>query len=590
VARRGLGALPENLQNSLYPVGTLNSNYNDTLSDPMWNTMRQIASVPYPSLPYAGEGEQNPWGTRGGPFYIDNPTVAVNTGGAIISGGGGRRGTTQLFGLGDAALTTPFPYQIKNPFITGNTFWYTGSPVLNKGEPRFVNDAEEFLRSAVVDSDWERVEAWLGWALRNGLTASKLTDIDFGRYKWTGTSLNKKYYPFSSTDYRTFYDRFLRFAATTAPADADCIRSRMNLTMQAVQSSPRNQFVLRLSDCPLSLSWESAVLTMAAMIALPIAIAGIATLAAGAAAGAAAGTTAAVGTAGAAGATGAAVGATAVGIETVTVVASALPVLGAGAAVISTGTALAAGSVIAAVAPPPIAPPEIPIPVGIETVTVTATSAGVAPLVPIASAGAAIGAGTIVATATPPAPVEPTIETVTVEASTEPVPPPPLLPVATAVTAVASVLPPAPFEPIETVTVEASAETIHIDPLEAAATGVTAIALTQPFIDVPEPQLPEIDTDESLIDRVTTGLTDAVSSVGADAVIGQLEQYLQDLLGRPPTPTEVDQWSDWVDTGGTTPPPHITSAASTWAFWILGGVIALAIYEYSRRKKRRKSH
>ena len=45
-----LGALPENLQNDLYPVGYPNSNYNDVIGKSQWDLMRQAIATGYPEI------------------------------------------------------------------------------------------------------------------------------------------------------------------------------------------------------------------------------------------------------------------------------------------------------------------------------------------------------------------------------------------------------------------------------------------------------------------------------------------------------------------------------------------------------------
>lgn len=565
----GLGALPENLQNSLYPVGYQNSNYNDVIGNPQWNTMKEIAAKPYGVTAYAGNGVQNPWGTSASAGYaFSNTGVMVRESGETIAstgtvtgGGGGAakgRGKVQmegLSGLGDVlGLATAFPYRIKEPFITGNNFWYTGQPTLNRGEPKYYNDAQEFLRSALVDSDWDRVEAWLGWALQNGMTRDKLTMFDFGRMKYTGSGLTKKMYPFSKADIRSFYERFLRFTATSSPADRTCIQNKYAMAMKAVDSSPRNQFGLHLSDCPLTTSWEHALLTMVAMVAIPVALAAVATLAVGAAAAGAgagaAGGAAAGGAAAGAGAGAGAVAATVIpaGIEVVTVAATALPVIGASTAIVSAGAAIAAGSVVAAAAPPPLAPPEIaPPPAGIETVTVSAAAIpAVTPAVPVAIAGSAIGAGAaIVATSTPP-PI--------VQAQTPP-----------------------PSDVIETVTVEAAPISAPPPPIIAASAipGVVSIALDAPTISVPEPNPIYEDPQPTVADTVKNGLIDAVEQYGADYVSSELVDYLTGLLGRPPTQSEIDQYQDWLNDGAN-PDDAPGNTTAIVGFALLGALLVYA--------------
>src|SRR5580658_4520986 len=54
-----------------------------------------------------------------------------------------------------------FPWPIQEPAYTGNYFWWNGSAVLNIGYPIYANDCWEFLRFALVDSDFESVAQWL---------------------------------------------------------------------------------------------------------------------------------------------------------------------------------------------------------------------------------------------------------------------------------------------------------------------------------------------------------------------------------------------------------------------------------------------
>lgn len=282
---------------------------------------------------------------------------------------------------------------------------------------------------------------------------------------------------------------------------------------------------------------------------------------------------------------GATAGATATGIETVVVSASAIAPVTAG----TVAAGLASGTIAATAAAPAITAPSATIEtVVVQAAPVSAVSAG--------SVAAGVGAGTIAATATAPPIVAPSpvIETVVTEAA--PISETPITAgtvaagVAAGTIAATATAPAITSQPvIETVTVEAPADTIQIDPVEAAVIGTSAIALTQPVINVPEPNLPEIDEGEpSLTDRVVTGLEDAIANFGADWVVSQLERYLQDLLGRQPTQTEIDEWEDWINGGGSTPPPTVSSSPK-WVYWLLGAAIAYALYEYSREPKKRRN-
>lgn len=56
-----------------------------------------------------------------------------------------------------------FPWQISQPHWSRQTLWWTGRTVLNAGAPQFSNDCIEYLRSALVDSDFARVKNFIMW-------------------------------------------------------------------------------------------------------------------------------------------------------------------------------------------------------------------------------------------------------------------------------------------------------------------------------------------------------------------------------------------------------------------------------------------
>lgn len=85
-----------------------------------------------------------------------------------------------------------FPYTIKQPAWTGNFFWYTGGPVLNVGYPRYSNDCLEFLRFAVVDSNWDDVLKWFEWAAASfKWSYADAQRWNFGAFRW----INARYAP-----------------------------------------------------------------------------------------------------------------------------------------------------------------------------------------------------------------------------------------------------------------------------------------------------------------------------------------------------------------------------------------------------------
>ena len=179
-------------------------------------------------------------------------------------------------------MATEFPYPIREPFLTRNIAWYTGAAIANVGEPQYVNDDREYLRSAMVDSDWERVEKWLAWKF------SKMTPKDiqafyksfnFGSYKWVkvGTGSGRRYLPFSPLDLETFYGRFKRFA-TGKDATRQCIedtlaqhkrnyeRDRARTTTANVPQS------LVISVCPVQITLADGLMKIVGLTAFVIAV------------------------------------------------------------------------------------------------------------------------------------------------------------------------------------------------------------------------------------------------------------------------------------------------------------------------------
>lgn len=330
------------------------------------------------------------------PVITSPPILTISK--PLVGSGGGR----QLEGIGEEPAgyyRSKFPYQNKPPSVTGNLYWYEKKAVINRGMPKFSNDAEEFLRYALIDSNWEDVERWLGWALANNMAINPnisqdvfLPFIDFGAYKFTvAPDGQRTYYPFSLQDYETFFQSLLKYASRT-PVTGSCLRKKLELYRDAIRSSPRNQFSLRLSSCPIEADFVKGFLTFAGLVAFAVAVAltagaasaaaGSVSSAAGAGAGAGAGTAA---TAGAAGAAAGGVGAGSIAaasvaplIETVVVTAAA-PVISAG----TIAAGLTAGAIVASTAPAVFSTPTLsPVEAPIETVVVQASPIAPAPVLP----------------------------------------------------------------------------------------------------------------------------------------------------------------------------------------------------------------
>lgn len=202
----------------------------------------------------------------------------------------------------DQGVKVAFPYEIPPPHYTGNLWWHDGRAILNAGQPRWLNDPREYLRSAMVDSDWDAVEKWMVWQVANGMTYQGLTEFLFSVYKYIGGGASPPVYlPFSRADYETFYRKFKRFA-NGDPASERCIDDtrkkieKFNANQVKYGSGGRVPYQLMIGVCPTRGVWWRGFLIMAAAVA---AIYGGATLIANIAAGS--GTAGATGAAGAAG-------------------------------------------------------------------------------------------------------------------------------------------------------------------------------------------------------------------------------------------------------------------------------------------------
>lgn len=614
----GLNDLPENWQNPLYSPGTPNTNYQDAVNGSNYQThqtyliISDLAKKGYPELPYAGPGVQNP-GTI--PSEIPSvyfppppprPISVVNTAPPPIliattapveqpiyvppavappppvyvpppppvyvpppppvfvpKTGSGFRPKASLSDIPEDQKSA-FPMPIRGMSVTGNMYWYQGQPVLNRGVPIYFNDANEFLRHAMVESNWDDVEIWLAWAIANGYPQDKLYAIDFGRYKYSqGPTGPRVYFPFSAADYSSFFDRFIKYA-TAVPADRDCINKKKELYRRAVASNPRNQFQLSLSDCPLTTGWALGLLKAVAVIAIPYAIATAATaIAAAGATTAAAGTAgaaASVGASGSVAATGAGIGAGAIStaasvaipvIETVVVTAAAPVLTVAGAASIAAG--ISAGAILATVTPPPLSAPSIPTPQAaptpqpvIETVVVQASAApAISPVV----------SGAIIATAAAPAILAPSISA----------------------------------QPIETITVQGQRPTeIQLDPETAAIVGSSIINASIPDIQLPgAPEVPAFDSGNGIVDQ----LKQAAGTAASDFLKSKLEESLSKKLGANmgmETTLPFEEYAPIGTSVSTRPSGEGVQSLSSRLLPVILGLIAFAAVFATTQKRARK--
>jgi hypothetical protein len=120
-------------------------------------------------------------------------------------------------GLTDKAVpyleADSFPGTILEPHYTNALYWNTGYPVLNRGAPTSTHDPVEYLRSAVIDSDWDTVAAWYAYFIQNKLTKFGNSNSHF----WDLAQLNindfryvvlddgsRGYFPMSNWDVKQF--------------------------------------------------------------------------------------------------------------------------------------------------------------------------------------------------------------------------------------------------------------------------------------------------------------------------------------------------------------------------------------------------
>lgn len=247
------------------------------------------------------------------------------------------------------------------------------------------------------------------------------------------------------------------------------------------------------------------------------------------------GTAAGVGTGGvtASGAAGAVVP---VGIETVVVTAAAPAIITAGGAAIGAGAA----AVAAAAPPPPLSTPD---PLTIETVVTEAAAIPSGTVAGTVGAGVAAGAITAVATAPPIIDMSNVIETV--------------------------------------VTTGKAPEPFPVDAATTAATGLVTVGITQPVINVPEPTLPEIEGDQSLLDRVK----DIAGNIG-DIISG----FLGLPTGAAPGTDTGNGLPNWLNPTDVKNPSLLDYLKSPLIWGPLLLVIAAAAMGKKRKKVRRKRH
>lgn len=110
-----------------------------------------------------------------------------------------------------APRITHFDQKIFNPHFTDALNWTTGgNRVLNIGNPTSLYDPVEYLRSALIDSDWDRVAYWYAFYIKSmyaytqnyGPEYYQISQLNMPNYKYVvNPNGTRTYYPMSSADF-----------------------------------------------------------------------------------------------------------------------------------------------------------------------------------------------------------------------------------------------------------------------------------------------------------------------------------------------------------------------------------------------------
>lgn len=121
--------------------------------------------------------------------------------------------SNQKFAPSEAPQIVDLLSPILNPHTTTALSWLTGGPILNIGAPRSIYDPYEYLRSALIDSDWDRVTAWFAFyisKLWDNVSHAhsafySLSQLNLASYKYVvNADGSRTYYPLSFGDINAF--------------------------------------------------------------------------------------------------------------------------------------------------------------------------------------------------------------------------------------------------------------------------------------------------------------------------------------------------------------------------------------------------
>lgn len=496
------------------------------------------------------------------------------------------------------------PGPILNPHTTTALSWLTGGPILNIGAPRSIYDPDEYLRSAVMDSDWKRVAGWYAYyisQLWQNVSHAKsaywaLSQMNICEYKYVVNSAGqKRFYPLSYDDVAQFArECIFNFRVNdtgretaqfgvfdsqgkkiTTPAGyyligdgGDDVAGGMNQPSLYNALKAPNVNGAASAQGSLSLGWvrgpegpwsfgnilalvSFAVAGYGAAAGISAAIAGAAAPSVGAVttAGASAGDVATAGTIAATSAPALIAPAASTALEEVIITASLAPAISTAGAIAGTVAAAGAAGVIAATASAPaVSTPAL------QEIVVTAS-----PAAPVSTVGVAAGvAGAVVPIATAPAIVAAGAET------------PPLQEIVVTGTPNA----PAPI----------SLPTATVSLVDA---GISA-ALANPSLDIQSPNLPELNNPDA---GSASWWERLLQTYGSNYIRSHLNDIMCRLTGHCPSQAQLDAQDQYLQTlpGGAA---NGIFGSSNLLWIVAAAVIGLAVVLPEKKQKthRRAKH
>jgi hypothetical protein len=197
------------------------------------------------------------------------------------------------------------------------------------------------------------------------------------------------------------------------------------------------------------------------------------------------------------------------------------------------------------------------VPAGIEVVTVTATAI---PTVSLATVSAGLATGALALAATAPAPL-----------TTQP----------------PAIEQPQPQVIEEVVTTATKVPPVPIESLLPILSTLAPIALTPQMPDVRAPEMPDVEDENSLRDKVKDQLKELAKKYGQQWLEEYLASLLAGMLGRPATPSELDYYEDWIDDGMPRKNFIVSTLSNYWPIVLLVSAAVIAALASRRSTKGR---